>query len=421
MLIRFGISEFVATGRLRALAVAAASAVMLIGCSDARVPDNGVKPLYDLEKTSTQTRRSVWAAREDTRLVATDGKCAPAGTAQFILPPSGGRKRPRHTDLTMRYSPGDRLNIFIPGSAEFSGDYAVNADGRVILPFAGEVQAVGLSNAELSKRIEAALVKAGVFKSDKFLISVRPVLYAPINVTVSGAVFLPGRFIINNIAPADKGDKALVKNGDSPVDRFIAAALRAGGGVRPDADLSRITLKRGGKSYVLNWQGAITGAAVDDVPLLEGDHIYVPEAPCFQSALVRPSQITPPGVRVFISNVSQPAAAQLTATNTAGIPYGTRLLAGLVAANCVGGSRSTNAGRVAVLISRNPKTGETEVIQRSVEDLVLNPDRDTVNPYLMPDDSIACYDSAVVDAREVALTIQSFINPVETVRKARSY
>lgn len=418
---RIGIVEFLTASRVRALAAALVPVFGLMGCAELHVPDNGIKPLYDLEKTTGQKRRTVWAAREDTRLVATDGVCAPAGTAQFILPPSGKRKRPNSADLTMRYSPGDRLNIFIPGSAEFSGDYAVNADGRVILPFAGEVQAVGLSNSELSKRIEAALVKAGVFKSDKFLISVRPVLYAPINVSVSGAVFLPGRFVINNIAPADKGDKALVKYGDSPVDRFIAAALRAGGGVRPDADLSRVTLKRGGKTYVLNWQGAITGASVDDVPLLEGDHIFVPEAPCFQSALVRPSQITPPGVRVFISNVSQPAAVQPTATNTAGIPYGTRLLAGLVAANCVGGSRATNAGRVAVLISRNPKTGETEVIQRAVEELVLNPDRDTVNPYLMPDDSIACYDSAVVDAREVALTIQSFINPVETIKKARAY
>lgn len=421
MLRSSGIVELFASRHLRVAAVALVSMLGLAACAELRPPDNGLKTLYDPEKATGQKRRTVWAAREDTRLVATDGKCAPAGTAQFILPPSGERKRPGHADLTMKYSPGDRLNIFIPGSAEFSGDYAVNADGRVILPFAGEVQAVGLSNAELSRRIEAALVKAGVFKFDKFLISVRPVLYAPINVTVSGAVFLPGRFVINNIAAADKGDKAIVKYGDSPVDRFIAAALRAGGGVRPDADLSRVTLRRGGKSYVLNWQGAITGASVDDVPLLEGDHIFVPEAPCFQSALVRPSQITPPGVRVFISNVSLPAAAQTTATNTAGIPYGTRLLAGLVAANCVGGSRSTNAGRVAVLISRNPKTGETEVIQRAVEELVLNPDRDMVNPFLMPDDSIACYDSAVVDAREVALTIQSFINPVETVRKARSY
>ncbi len=386
-----------------------------------RMPINADKPLYDAEKAAGVRGKSVWAARADARLVATNGVCAPAGTANFMLPPSGRSKRPIGHDLTMRYSPGDRFNLFVPGSTEFTGDYMVNADGRVIVPFAGEIHAVGLSNKELSSRIEDGLIKAGIFKAEKFLISVRPVQYAPINISVSGAVFLPGRFVINNISAPDKGEKALAKFGDSPIDRFVAAALRAGGGVRPDADLSRIILKRGNKSYTLNWQGAISGGKVDDVPLLDGDHIYVSEAPCFQSALVRPSQITPPGVRIFMSSLAQPIQYQLTSTSTAGLPYGTRLLAGLVAANCVGGSRATNAARHAVLISRNPKTSETEVIQRSIEDMVLSPDRDSVNPFLMPDDLIACYDSAVTDAKEVASLIQTLLNPVDTVKKFATY
>jgi polysaccharide biosynthesis/export protein len=248
------------------------------------------------------------------------------------------------------------------------------------------------------------------------------VLYAPINVTVAGAVFVTGRVAINQIQPADKAEKALAKFGDSPMERFVAAALRAAGGIRPDADLSRITLKRGKQTFVLNWQGALTGAPVDDVPLLEGDHIQVPEAPCFQSALVRPSQITPPGIRLFLSNLSLPAQSNNGANNNrdaAQVPYGTRLLAGLVSANCVGGSRASNAARYAVLISRNPKTMQTEVIQRSIEDMVLSPDRDTVNPYLMPDDAIACYDSAITDVREVATTIQALFLPGQTLKNAR--
>ncbi len=321
----------------------------------------------------------------------------------------------------MRYSPGDRVNLLVPGSPEFTGDYAVNADGRIILPFAGEVEALGLTNTDLSKRIETALVKAGVFKPDKFLISVRPVLYAPINVSVAGAVFIPGRVTINHIAPADKTERAIAKFGDSPMDRFVATALRTAGGIRPDADLSRVTVRRGRQTFVLNWQGALTGAPVDDMPLIEGDHIQVPEAPCFQSALVRPSQITPPGIRLFMSNLSAPAFSNNAANNNrdaSSVPYGTRLLAGLVSANCVGGSRASNAARYAVLISRNPKTMETEVIQRSIEDMVLSPDRDAVNPYLMPDDAIACYDSAVTDVREIASTIQSLMLPASTWKSA---
>jgi polysaccharide biosynthesis/export protein len=398
--------------------------IFVSACAGMQLPENKQKALFDKEKMATLDGRSVFASRQAAPVIAANGVCAPAGTSSFLLPQDvSHRHTPERRELTMRYSPGDRLNLVIPGSPEYSGDYAVNADGRVIMPFTGEIDAVGLTNSELSKRIEARLIKSGAFKAEKFLISLRPVLYAPINITVSGAVFLPGRFVINNIVAADKGDKALAKYGDSPIERFVAAALRASGGVRPDADLTRVILRRGKQKFVLNWQGAFTGAPVDDVPLLEGDHLHVEEAPCFQSALVRPSQITPPGIRLFLSNLSVPAASGSNAgTNSqagGGVPYGTRLLAGLVQANCVGGSRATNAARYAVLISRNPKTLETEVIQRSIEDMVLSPDRDQVNPYLMPDDAIACYDSAMTDARELATTIQAIMVPAQTYRTIR--
>ena len=137
---------------------------------------------------------------------------------------------------------------------------------------------------------------------------------------------------------------------------------------------------------------------------------------------MRPSQITPPGVKLFLSNLTLPATSNANSANNAearSIPYGTRLLAGLVAANCVGGSRASNAARYGVLISRNPKTMQTEVIQRSIEDMVLNSNRDSVNPYLMPDDAIACYDSAVTDAREIAAVVQSVLLPAQTLRQSR--
>ena len=82
--------------------------------------------------------------------------------------------------------------------------------------------------------------------------------------------------------------------------------MRGANGVRPDADVSRVQLTRNGKTYTLNWRGAVTGEPVDDVPLMDGDHIHVPEATCFQSALVRPSQITLVGIRVFMSNLTVP-------------------------------------------------------------------------------------------------------------------
>lgn len=340
-------------------------------------------------------------------------RCAPPGTTHYITTPPKPRERSTLEQVVMRYSVGDRFNLQVPGAPEFTTDYVINADGRVYLPYAGEVRATGLTNRELGQVIERALLKAKLFQPDGFKIAVRPVMYAPINVTIAGAVFLPGRFTI-----ASRDEKlGLGKVGDSPLDRNVASALRAAGGVRPDADLTNIRHLRDGKWTRLDWQGALTGAPIDDVILIEGDHIEVTETGCFQSALVRPSQITPPGMRIFISNLSVPAPSNATSAvnkDSSNMPYGAKLLQGLVSANCVGGSRASNASRYGVLISRNPKTHRTEVIQRSIEQLVLSPDRDEINPYLMPDDAIACYDSAVIDAREIAATINSLITPRST-------
>ena len=141
----------------------------------------------------------------------------------------------------------------------------------------------------------------------------------------------------------------------------------------------------------------------------------VPSSGYFQSDLVRRSQITPPGIRIFISNLSIPASNNtLSAVNSSStsMPYGTRFLQGLLSSNCVGGTQLTNASRRVVLISRNPLTGRTEVIERSVQQLVSDPERDDINPFLMPNDGIACYDSGVTNFRDVMRTFSDFLAPV---------
>ena len=235
-------------------------------------------------------------------------------------------------------------------------------------------------------------------------VAVRPIQYAPINILVSGAVFAPGRVSINNAIDTSWATRTNPQFGDSPQDRFVAAGLKAAGGVRPDADVSSIYLVRGGRRFRLDWRGAFTGERVDDVALIDGDKLYVPEGPCFQTGLIRATQITPPGIRIFQSNLTVPAtnnASSSIGQYSGSLPYGTRFLQALASANCIGGTMSTNAGRQAVLISRNPKTRETQVIQRSIEELVRSAGRDAVNPHLMPDDAIACYDSSITEFSEV--------------------
>jgi polysaccharide biosynthesis/export protein len=394
-------------------------AILASGCAERRLPVNNEAKLFAPEQTSSNEHLQDGQALRE--LTYSSKQCPPPGTPDYLaITQEHVTRKVVPEQMSMRYSPGDRFNIFVPNSPDFNGDYVINADGRVYLPFAGEILAVGLTNAELIKRVEGALIKAALFKGDYLRVSVRPVLYAPIQITVAGAVFVPGRHVINSPQIGDnKSDKLLTRIGDSPIDRFVAAAIGSAGGVRPDADITKIKLIRSGKTYVLNWQGAITGTVVDDLPLLAGDHIEVPESDCFQSALVRPSQITPPGLRIFASNLTQPATSNSSSAvnqHSESVPYGTRFLQGLVSSNCVGGSLASNASRHAVLISRNPKTRKTEVVQRSIEELVRSAHRDTINPYLMPDDAIACYDSAITDAREIASTINTFLLPYATLR-----
>jgi hypothetical protein len=134
----------------------------------------------------------------------------------------------------------------------------------------------------------------------------------------------------------------------------------------------------------------------------------VPSRHCFQQALARPTPITPPGVKMFMSNLTTPASSNASSaigSETTSLAYGTRMLQALVAANCVGGTQITNADRWAVLITTNPATGQSEVIERQIEALVRRPDRDAYNPVLLPGDALACYDSNVQNVRDVLKSI----------------
>jgi hypothetical protein len=64
-----------------------------------------------------------------------------------------------------------------------------------------------------------------------------------------------------------------------------------------------------------------------------------------------------------------------------------------------------------VLSSKNPITGETQVIERSVEQLMTMPNKARINPYLMPNDAVACYDSDITNYRDIAKTLTDLIIP----------
>jgi protein involved in polysaccharide export with SLBB domain len=309
-------------------------------------------------------------------------------------------------------SPGDLLRITAPGNEAPSGMYEVGNDGVIALEGIGPLRVVGLTQREAEALLNRRLVAAGWFRAQHARVALSLLERGPLRVVVAGAVFQPGRVIINQRAAQETDTARQNAIGAHALGSTLSTAITFAGGVRPDADIGRVELRRGGQLSVLDLTGIVTGDPVNDVMLVDGDRVSVPSRRCFQAELARPTPITPPGVRAYISNLSVPAnnnAGAAIGRDATNFPYGIRLLQALASVNCIGGAQMTNADRWAVLISVNPLDGQTEVIERRIEALVRRSDRDAYNPVIMPNDAIACYDSRVTNGRELVRTLSDVV------------
>ncbi|MBE9009889.1 polysaccharide export protein [Pseudanabaenaceae cyanobacterium LEGE 13415] len=312
-------------------------------------------------------------------------------------------------------SPGDRIKLTIPEGELFNGTYEVNLDGTLNIPHLQPIKVAGLEPPEIEQTLTTAFINNKLFNPAFIQTSVQVVEWAPIQVNVSGATFQTGRILINQRTP-DARSRITQASGDYSPERFLTAAIRAAGGVMPNADIQNVQLIRNGKARSIDLSGVLEGDNFNDVPLMAGDRIVVPDAGKFQNQLVRPSQITIEGVRIFLSNLTQPAAGN-AGNASAGISrdatafkYGSRLSQAVIAGNCAGGSVS-NSRRRAVLVRTDRMTGKTQVVDRAIEDLLRNSTEDTNNPLLLPDDGIACYDSKSTNLRGVAETLSTIFSP----------
>ena len=365
----------------------------LFGCSNfARI---SYSPIQEIEQSESELQLLVDSIRRQEH------------------PPIATYQIDKYTPLTL--SPGDRVTVDILDGEEFNGIYEINIDGLLSLPYVSPIFVVGNTIQQIEQQLTSHLIQEEILNPNHAQVSCRIQQWSAVRVLVSGAVFSPGGVIINNRTIEHKNYMQTQRSGDSPFERFLTTAIRSAGGVRPDADLTSIKIVRDGLVSTLDISGIINGHHFDDIALVAGDQIIIPSLGMTQPRLMRPSQITPPGFDIFISNLSTPAdsnAQSAIGKHSRSIPYGTRLLRGLISANCVGGTVHTNASRMAILVSTDLTTGQTKVIQRSIEDLVRNHNRDEFNPYLMPNDGIACYDSNVTSIRAVARSFSDLFNPL---------
>ncbi len=323
-------------------------------------------------------------------------------------------------------SPGDRVRVLIPMDDELppesrfrlSGLYEVNVDGTLQIPFLEPQPAVGLEVATVRKNLADALVSKGFFRPESLELSVSVVSWAPIQVTVAGETFRPGRVLLHAATESEQrqeGRSSLpteVVSGSYAPDRHLSAAIRSAGGLKPTADLQHIRLVRGKQETTFDLSGVLTGKTVPDVPLIAGDEVTVPALPYRQPNLVRPSQLTPGEITVFLSNLTVPTTPNLSkGGQVTSLPYGTRLSQAAIAAGCAGGTKRTNARRRAVLVQTDRETGKTTITERSIERLLKRSDNDTENPFLMPQDGVVCYDSTVTNLASIFRLITDIASP----------
>jgi polysaccharide biosynthesis/export protein len=379
----------------------AACSQVLLGCASLAKPQNRPGSAYG--------RQQFWDEN-----AAEQPRCHVAARPPHLLPdrfvnPSALQAGGTHL------APGDRLRVAVSGDKELlSGLYIVGSDGDLRLPQLTPVPAANRSIMEVRHEVEQRLLQRRLIRPLANGVRLYMIEQAAVPVSVSGAVFEPGTVRVGERSSEVRAvNLTSAVSGDLNPGRTLSTSLRAAGGIRPDADVGAIYIQRGEAWTQIDMSGAVNGSFAYEFPVIAGDRIMVASVGCLQPALVRPSPITAPGIRVYLSNLSRPAthnAGSAIGKESTSLPYGTRMLQGLVSANCVGGS-SMNAGRSAVLISRNPVNGQSVVVERSIEQLVRAANRDDIDPYLMPGDAIACYDSAAMNLRDIIAAVSEAASP----------
>ncbi len=167
---------------------------------------------------------------------------------------TGGRPAAAQTESAYETSlrPGDVLRISVWPDTGLGGEFPVEADGNVYLPFLGSVVAAGVPGDGLRTRIREGFQSA----QRNAVVTVTP-LY---RIGVTGAVQKPGLYLV------------------PPTDGFFDLIANAGG-FHAEADQGKVTVVRDGQVLRLNAEEALkTGETLplDALSLKSGDQVVVP-------------------------------------------------------------------------------------------------------------------------------------------------
>lgn len=155
---------------------------------------------------------------------------------------------------TYKIGPADILNIRVWGESAFSGLVAVHQDGKFTLPLVGDLQAGGLTPAEVQDIVAKALTKYVV----------KPLVTITVQEVGSKRYYMDG--FINRA-----GEYPLI------VPTTILEAISKAGGCQDFANTKKIYVLRGSKRIYFNLNDVKKGKNMDQNILIQpGDHIWVP-------------------------------------------------------------------------------------------------------------------------------------------------
>jgi polysaccharide biosynthesis/export protein len=132
----------------------------------------------------------------------------------------------------------------------------VNSDGKIFFPYVGQVQAAGRTVQEIQQTIQQGLNR--ILKTPQ--VDVAVFKFRSQRIVVSGEVRTPSTVPITDVAPT------------------LSEVISQAGGPTVEADLSNITVTRGGVNTPIDMYGFYYKGMTDQNFLLQsGDVVYVPE------------------------------------------------------------------------------------------------------------------------------------------------
>lgn len=153
--------------------------------------------------------------------------------------------------------PGDELRVRVWGQVNFNADVRVDRSGAIYLPQVGTVHVAGLPFSDVKAHLKSAIGR--VFRN--FNLTVDMGQLRSIQVFVVGQARRPGSYTVSSLST-------------------LVNALFASGGPSVDGSFRHILLKRQGKTVTDFdfYDLLLDGDKSKDVPLLNGDVIFIPPA-----------------------------------------------------------------------------------------------------------------------------------------------